>query len=359
MKVGEKMRMKKILAICAVFTMIILMIGCGNDEYSSAESEVVEEIKASTEEARKETEEETAKRARQQLEIAQAKAEVQKKYQNDELVMNDGVGEVLVASTTRQGINIPTYIYFPESYETETSYPMVIMYAGFASAHDNGTRFDDITKKLTEKGIFVVQFDIPGYGKSEETNLAYTLTNVKNDSLDVINYVKGNYNITKVGAFGYDVGGRVVMEIQVDGLYDFDQIELLGPYSDTDEFIHECFGEKEWADLKANAKDHGLVKFGVQEYSLQWFTDWEAKEGTLLDDFCKKFKKRRFMLVYSIIDDCVDPLSMEKMYKTIGGAAICLTDTGHDLGVRGYDTPQQTVQVVRDQSVEFWEDLKK
>lgn len=357
MKVGEDMRMKKILAICAALVMIISLIGCGNNEYSAVEPEVVEEIKASTEKARAETEEEAANRARQQLEIAQAKAEAQKQYQNYELVMNEGVGEVLVASSTRQGINIPTYIYFPKNYDSETTYPMVIMYAGFAADHNNGTRFDDITKELTDTGIMVVQFDIPGYGKSEETNLAYTLTNVKHDSLDVISYAKNNFNIGKVGAFGYDVGGRVVMEMQVDKLYDFDQIELLGPYSNTDEFIHACFGDKAWGELKAKAKDQGLAKYGVQEYSLQWFTDWEEKEDTLFDDFCKIYKKRRFMLVYSIIDDCVDPLHMEKMYKAIGGAAICLTDTGHDLGVRGFDTPKQTTRVVREQSVEFWKSL--
>ena len=352
------MKMKKIYAICAVFMMVFALVGCGNDEYSTASPSVIEgEAKVNSEKARTETEEEIANRAKQQVEIAKAKAEAQKMYENSEMVMNGEVGEVGVASTTRKDILIPTYVYFPKNYNAEESYPMVVMFAGFAADHDNGTRFTDIAREISKNGTIVVQYDNPGYGRSGETNLAYTLTNVKNDAMDVINYMIYNYNIGKVGAFGYDVGGRVVMELQVDKRFDFDQIELLAPYCETDEFIHACFGEKEWDKLKAEAKDKGLVKFGDQEYSLQWFTDWEEKAVTLRDDFTKAYKGRRIMLVYSIIDDCVDPRVMEQFYKATGAAAICINDWGHDLGVRGFESPKNVTRIVRQESADFWKEL--
>ena len=128
------MRMKKLFAICAVFMMVFALVGCGNDEYSTASPSVIEEeAKVSSEKARTETEEEVANRAKQQLEIAKAKAEAQKQYQNYELVMNDNVGEVLIQSSYRADQAVPTYIYFPKDFVPERTYPLVIMYSGFSS----------------------------------------------------------------------------------------------------------------------------------------------------------------------------------------------------------------------------------
>ncbi|SDA66473.1 Alpha/beta hydrolase family protein [Lachnospiraceae bacterium G11] len=351
------MRKKKIIAIYAVFMMVFALIGCGNDEYSAGIPSVVEEeARVNSEKARTETEEEIANRAKQQVEIAKAKAEAQKQYENFELVMNGDMGEVKIASSFRQEITIPTYIYFPKDFNAEETYPLVIMFPGFSADHNNGTRFDDITKELNKEGLIVVQYDNPGYGKSSEVNLAYTLTNVKNDAVDVLNYMERNYNISKVGAFGYDVGGRIAMELQVEKMYNFDQMELLGPYCDADDFIHACFDNNIWGELKKKAQDYGMVRYVQQEYSLQWFTDWEREEN-LTEDFCKAFDGKRVMLVYSVVDDCVDPIKMEKFYKKIGAAAICISDWGHDLGVRGYDTPKQTTKTIQQQSVAFWKDL--
>ncbi len=350
------MRMKKIRIIYMALCMsTVLFTGCRNDVYSSENTAIEEENRDNTGKVRQETDEEIANRAKQQAEIAKVKAEIQR--DSSELIINEGIGEVGVASSTRPETSIPTYVYFPAEFNVENTYPLVIMLAGFSAAHDNGTRFDMITSELNKKGIMVVQYDYPGYGKSAETNLAYTLTNVKNDAADVLRYIKNNYNVSKVGAFGYDFGGRAIMEMQVEGIYDFDQIELIAPFSETEDFVHACFEEENWAALKAQAKDAGLAKFGEQEYAYQWFADWENRADSLTDDFISAYKKRRIMIIYSILDDWVDPMAMEKLYKGVSAAAIAITDVGHDLGVRGYSTPEQTERVIRQQSAEFMSDL--
>lgn len=352
------MRMKKIFATCAVFMLAVTIIGCGNDEYSSGSPSVIEEeVKANLEKARSETEEEVANRAKHQMEIAKAKAEAQKQYQNSEVVMNGDVGEVGVASTTRMGTLIPTYIYFPKQYNPDNTYPLVIMLAGFSADHNNGTGFDDTTDEMTKNGIMVVQYDIPGYGKSEESNAAYTLTNVKADALDVIYFVKNNYNIGKVGALGYDVGGRAVMEIQLDGLYEFDQVELAAPFCDTKEFINKFFGQKNWSDLRKQATDNGTVRYGKQEYCLQWFLDWDEKADSLISDYCKKYSKQRSMILYSTDDDLVNPITMQDLSKNLGSATICATYGGHSLGLRGKDSPDEVCLIAKTQSTEFMKDL--
>ncbi len=352
--------MKKIIngIMCiAITAMLLVLTACGNDVYSSRNSAVENELKVNPEKARVETETEVAERAKRQAEIAKAKAEVQKQNPDSELVMSENTGEVMVASSTRMGVSIPTFFFFPKDYDPEKTYPLIIMFAGFSADHDNGTRFDHIREAFNEEGMMVVQYDNPGYGKSEESNLAYTLTNVKNDALDVLKYAKDNFNIDKVGAFGYDVGGRAVMEIQVDKQYDFDHIELVGPFCKTEEFVKAMFGQKKWNELKAKALDDNRVEFGKQEYSLQWFLDWERKEDTLTDDFCKAYKNRRVMLVFSTKDDCIETYTMDSFYKKIGAAAIVITDAGHDLGVRGYSTPKETERVIREESVAFMNDL--
>ncbi len=343
------------ICICLIISMLA---GCGKEEYSSADK--TDEIAiVNSERAREETEVENAQRMKRAAEIAKAKADAQKEKSDSELVMNENVGEVGVVSSNRSGVLIPTYIYFPENYNAEFTYPMVLMFAGFSADHDNGTRFNHIAEELNKEGIMVVMYDNPGYGISEEDNLAYTLTNIKNDAVDVIMYMYYNYNIGKVGAIGYDVGGRAIMELEVDEKCNFDQIELIAPFCDTEEFIHTCFDKATWENLKDKATLDGSVQYEKQKYSKEWFLDWEAKAQTLTDDFVKKNKGNRIMLIYSTDDEEVSYYTMTDLYKNLGAAAICVTYGGHDLGVRGYDSPDEVVRIVREQSALFMEGLKK
>ena len=345
-----------VIGIC-ICIMAGMLAGCGRNEYS--ESPATEEIaKVNSERAREETEAENAERIKRAEEIAKAKAEAQQTKSDSELVMNGEIGEVSVASSKRPGVSIPTFITFPIDYNASETYPMVIMFAGFSADHDNGTRFNPIAEALAEEGIMVVMYDNPGYGLSEETNLAYTLTNVKNDAVDVIMYMYGNYNIGKVGALGYDVGGRVIMELQVDGMCNFDQIELIAPFCETEEFIHSCFDKVTWENLKNKAKDNGSVQYVDQEYSYEWFTDWEAKKDTLTKDFIKNYKGRRCMLMYAIQDENVSYYTMVDLLKGLGCAAIVSDEDGHDMGVRGFESSDSTKRVVKQQSVDFMEGLK-
>ena len=339
-------------------TLILSLAACGKDEYSDGPvSEEVNEL--NSERVREETAEELKNTYKRQAEIAKAKVEVQKQRPNSELIISDNVGQVGVASLKREGTLIPTYIFLPENFKTEKSYPMVIMFSGFSADHNNGTRFDYITAEFTKNGIIVVQYDNPGYGNSEETNLAYTLSNMKDDAVDVVNYVRDTFNISKIGAFGYDVGGRVAMELQVDKMIDFDQIELLAPFSETSEFIHACFGEENWNTLKAKAIEQGMVKYGQQEYSKQWFLDWEENDMNLAEDFILAYKNRRCMIIYATDDDWVKMTTMDSLSNKLGAASIYVTSGGHDLGVRNYETPKDVSEAVKKQSVDFMKGLNQ
>jgi len=339
-----------------LFASVLALTGCTTDTVSKElwedKAGAIEVVEA--EPAGEESEEEAAARLEREEKIAQAEIEAKNVRAISELVMVDDIGEIKIASTSRKNIAIPAYIYFPKNYKEEDTYPLVIMFSGFAGDHSNGTRFNDIAESISsENNTFVVMYDYPGYGSSEETNLEYTITNMEKDAKDVLNYMKKNYNISKVGAFGYDVGGRIVMEMVVDGTATFDQIELVAPYSTTEDFINACFGDENWNDLWAKADTYGSVQYGEQLYSKEWFEDWDEYDGTLTELFISKYKGNPSMVVFSTDDQQITLYNMELLTKGLGSASVCVTSGGHSLGVEGYETPKDVERIVEDQSIAF------
>lgn len=98
----------------------------------------------------------------------------------------------------------------------------------------NGDGFDVITNGLADKGIISVTLDYPGCDASKESFQLNTMTNMKADTLDVINYMLSNYSVDKdkVGIFGYSMGGRIVLELLSDKAFDFAAVELVAPAED-------------------------------------------------------------------------------------------------------------------------------
>ena len=148
----RKMMIRRFLPI--IMACGLLLTACGNKKEIEYEEEVFSEVVAKPETTREETETESKARAQRQNDIAGAKAQVQNLVKDSEMVMNGQIGELTVASTKRVGVSIPTYIYFPAEYEAENTYPLIIMFAGFSSAHDNGTHFDQYADAFSKSGMF-------------------------------------------------------------------------------------------------------------------------------------------------------------------------------------------------------------
>lgn len=122
-----------------------------------------------------------------------------------DMYVNTGAGkpapaattEKLVPSTLREGAEIPAYITTPKGYKADGSFPFVVMIHGHGGNHNEFDGFDKISNGLAEQGFVVATLDLPGCGKSKESFQLNTMTNMKADVLDVIDFAGKNGIATK------------------------------------------------------------------------------------------------------------------------------------------------------------------
>ena len=156
------------------------------------------------------------------------------------------------------------------------------MIHGHGGNHNEFDGFDKISNGLAEQGFVVATLDLPGCGKSKESFQLNTMTNMKADVLDVIDYVCKNYAVdkTRIGAFGYSMGGRITLELLAEGKYSFSTIELVAPAEDLTDLKNLFGGAENWDTMKAEANEKGYAEFTTvygqhQQLSKEWFADLE------------------------------------------------------------------------------------
>ena len=215
-----------------------------------------------------------------------------------DMYVNTGAGEPapaattekLVPSTLREGAEIPAYITTPKGYKADGSFPFVVMIHGHGGNHNESDGFDKISNGLAEQGFVVATLDLPGCGKSKESFQLNTMTNMKADVLAVIDYVCKNYAVdkTRIGAFGYSMGGRITLELLAEGKYSFSTIELVAPAEDLTDLKNLFGGAENWDTMKAEANEKGYVEFTTkygqhQQLSKEWFADLEKYSDGLVE----------------------------------------------------------------------------
>jgi pimeloyl-ACP methyl ester carboxylesterase len=267
---------------------------------------------------------------------------------------------VSVASTTRTGVKIPAYVTLPYGYDKTKTYPMVMLCHGHGGNHNEWGGFDKITNGLAREGIIAVTLDYPGCGASSEKFTENTLTNMKADTLDVINYVTSSYSVNKsdIGIFGYSMGGRITLELLAQKSYNFAAVEFVAPAEDTTDLKTLFGGEAKWSEMKAEAQKNGYASFTTiygqtQQLSYKWFTDLEATSDGLAESAAKNYSGHS-MVVYATNDEAVSPSVSAGVAKAFGSAVVNTYADGHSYSFYG-KTPY-TVSTVNEASVNFFKD---
>lgn len=268
------------------------------------------------------------------------------------------VQEVAVASTTRTGAQIPAYVTLPVDYSADKTYPMVILCHGHGGNHNEWGGFDKITDGLARQGIIAVTLDYPGCGASTESFRLNTMTNMKADTLDVINYVLNTYKADKsnVGIFGYSMGGRITLELLAEKKFSFAAVELVAPAEDTED-LKGLFGGKEaWETMKAEARKNGYVSFTTiygqeQELSSGWFADLEKYADGLAEAAVKNYTGSS-LVVYATNDEAVSPAVSAGVASVLGSAVVNTYADGHSYSFYGSDA--YTVSATNESSVNFF-----
>ncbi|MCD8037462.1 MAG: alpha/beta fold hydrolase [Clostridiales bacterium] len=268
------------------------------------------------------------------------------------------VETITVASTTREEAQIPTYVTLPADYSTENTYPMVILCHGHGGNHNEWGGFDTITNGVAENGIIAVTLDYPGCGDSTESFQLNTMTNMKNDTMDVLNYVIANYSVDadSVGIFGYSMGGRIALELVADEAYDFAALELVAPAEDTEALITNFGGEEVWEEMKAEANENGYIVYTtvydqVLELSAEWFADIERIEDGLAEAAAEKYDGNS-LVIYAVDDTVVLPEVSIAVAEILGSEVAVTPADGHSYGF--YGTTPETITITNDGSINFF-----
>ncbi|MBQ8587713.1 MAG: alpha/beta fold hydrolase, partial [Oscillospiraceae bacterium] len=211
------------------------------------------------------------------------------------VVFDSYVEEVTVDSSIREEGKIPAYITLPGYYTPGEEWPVVFMIHGHGGNHNEWGGYDTISDGLAENGIIAVTLDFPGCGASTESFTLNTMTNMKQDVLDVIAYVCENYSIDqdRIGGFGYSMGGRIILELTAEELYEFDTIEFVAPAEDLEDLKNLFGGAENWEVLKAEANENGFVMYSTIYSTLplskEWFADLEKYPDGLMELAAEKY----------------------------------------------------------------------
>ncbi len=242
-----------------------------------------------------------------------------------------------------RGVQVPATLVTPDGVD---SYPVVILAHGHGGSREENVGFAAIADALAEQGIASLRMDFPGCGESTESFQENTLSNMKADVLAGLEYVKSNLNVTKVGLFGYSMGGRITLELLAEGTAP-DAVVLLAPAADNTDLKSLFGGEEAYASLYETAKADGYAVFTtiygqVQELSTAWFEDL-AKYDDVKTTAAAAWQGPA-EVIWGTDDEAVSPSVSAAVAEALNAETVEATGEGHGYGFYSEDdTVRNTV----------------
>ena len=235
-----------------------------------------------------------------------------------------------------RGVQVPATLVTPDGLD---SYPVVVLAHGHGGSREENVGFGAIADALAAQGIASIRMDFPGCGESTESFQNNTLTNMKADVLAALDYVQTNLNVTKVGLFGYSMGGRIVLELVAEGTVP-DAVALLAPAADNTD-LKGLFGAEEgFAALRETAEKDGYAVFTtiygqVQELSKAWFDDFDVHADVKAD--AAAAWQGPVLVVWGQDDEAVSPSVSASVAEALNAQTVDATGEGHGYGFYSED----------------------
>ncbi len=247
-----------------------------------------------------------------------------------------GVAEEIVGTVDSRGVEVPATLVLPEGVDINGEYPLVVLAHGHGGSREENVGFKAIADALAAKGIASIRVDFPGCGDSTESFQENCMTNMKED---VLNAIQLPGTVTKLGLFGYSMGGRIVLELVNEGTTP-DAIALLAPAADTEDLKNLFGGAEKFAEMKAEAEANGFVTFTtiygqVQELSAKWFEDLE-KYPNLIEDAASKYQGPA-LVIWGTDDEAVNPAVSAAVADALNAKTVEATGEGHGYGFYSED----------------------
>jgi len=246
------------------------------------------------------------------------------------------LAETTVLTYESRGVQVPATLVTPDGLE---SYPMVVLIHGHGGSREENVGFAAIADALAAQGIGSIRMDFPGCGESTESFQLNTLTNMKADVAAAIEYAKANTGMTKLGLFGYSMGGRITLEMTAEGAAP-DAICLLAPAASTGDLKNLFGGQEAYDKMYDTAKTEGYVVFTtiygqVQELSQKWFDDLVAYEDATAA--AKEKFSGPALVIWGTDDEAVKPEISAATAEALGAKTIDATGEGHGYGFYSED----------------------
>ena len=259
--------------------------------------------------------------------------------------------ETSVPSTTREA-SIPAYFLVPEG----DPQAVVVLIHGHHGNHNEWGGYDTVANGLAENGILVAELDFPGCGASTEDYHLNAMSYMCNDVLDVINYAKDTYGVTKVGAMGYSMGGRIVCQMLIDDMIKFDSIAFVAPAVSLNDMVVMFGGQENYDMMKETIKGTDDMypfpgAFGEQLLSNEFFTDLE-KYGEDMAQLASEKYDGNSLTIYSTDDYIVSPSVSQSAADAFDSTVITVSNLGHSYNFYGQDPT--TVKALNEALVTFF-----
>jgi hypothetical protein len=244
--------------------------------------------------------------------------------------------QTLEISYPSRDVEVPATIVIPDACAKE-SCPLVVLVHGHGGSRQENIGFPAIAAGLAEKNIASIRMDFPGCGDSLESFQANTLTNMKLDVINAIDFAIANYpvNPAQVGIFGYSMGGRIALELLAEKSGNFKSVAFLAPAASTENLKAMFGGNEGWQNLKAEAEKNGFVVytsiFGqVQELSKEWFADLEAYANPA--EGAANAYQGKSLVIYAVDDAAVAPEVSQNVADLFGSEIVVTSEDGHSYG---------------------------
>ena len=246
------------------------------------------------------------------------------------------VVEVTVPSTNREA-QIPAYFTVPEG----TADSVVVLIHGHHGNHNEWGGYDVVANGLAEGGILVAELDFAGCGASTEDYTNNAMSFMCADVLDVINYAKATYGVHKVGAMGYSMGGRIVSQMLIEGMTEFDSIVFVAPAVSLADMIVMFGGQENYDMMKETIKGTTDMypfpgAFGEQLLSNEFFNDLEKYGEDMAEMAAAKYNGKS-LTIYSTDDYIVNPAVSQACADAFGSTVITVSNLGHSYNFYGED----------------------
>ncbi len=244
--------------------------------------------------------------------------------------------EITTLTYESRGVQVPATLVTPDGLD---SYPVVVLAHGHGGSREENVGFGAVADALAAQGIASIRMDFSGCGESTESFQNNTLTNMKADVLAAIDYVKTNLNVTRVGLFGYSMGGRIVLELVAEGTVP-DAVALLAPAADNADLKGLFGGEEGFAKLRATADKDGYAVFTtiygqVQELSKAWFDDFDVHADVNAD--AAAAWQGPALVVWGQDDEAVSPFVSASVAEALNAKTVDATGEGHGYGFYSED----------------------